>query len=171
MLSLRTASPTKVPGQTASNSFCLLTSCPGCSSNSFKTAKAFGRRGIERASCHRHSFARSSRNFPKAIPFAPWIVHHHYNNTFPFDWPGEFSCHHLQNVVMAPISKSRTSPRLLSRGDEGKRKIQPFIIPPQRYRTLAFWTGLPLHRWVRLRVAIRSNVVSMSRVRHSGPQT
>jgi hypothetical protein len=69
MLSLRTASPTNVPGQTASSTCCLLTSSPGCSSSTFKTPKAFGRKDIARVPCHKHSLAMSNRNCPKVMFF------------------------------------------------------------------------------------------------------
>src|SRR5262249_14065815 len=67
MLSFRTASVTNVPGHTASSTCCLLRSCPGYSSSNLRTANAFGRRVIARASSQRHSFLRSRRNRPKLI--------------------------------------------------------------------------------------------------------
>src|SRR5438105_782581 len=74
MLSLRTASPTNVPDQTASSTCCLVTSVPGCSINNLRTAKAFGRNDMARVPCQRHSFMRSSRNPPNAISFAACIA-------------------------------------------------------------------------------------------------
>src|SRR5438552_1569216 len=59
MLSFKTASPTNVFGQTVSSTFCLLTRCPGFSIRSLRTAKAFGRKEMESASCHKHSLVKS----------------------------------------------------------------------------------------------------------------
>ena len=64
MLALSTASLTNVAGQTLSSSCCLVTSWPGCSTRSLRTANAFGRSAIPCVPSHRHSFVRSRRNRP-----------------------------------------------------------------------------------------------------------
>src|SRR5262249_29301254 len=64
MLSLRTASPTNVPGHTASMTWRLVTSCPRCSSSNRRTANALGLREIARGPCHRHSLVVSRRKGP-----------------------------------------------------------------------------------------------------------
>src|SRR3954453_19794181 len=67
MLSLSTASPTKVPGHTVSSTCCLVTRTPEWSISNFRTANALGRSAMDRVPLHKHSLARSSRNGPNDI--------------------------------------------------------------------------------------------------------
>src|SRR5262245_17792724 len=70
MLSFKTASLTNVPGQTASSTCRLVTNCPAFSTSNFKTANGFGRSGIARVPCHKHSLVRSSQNGPNEM----WLL-------------------------------------------------------------------------------------------------
>src|SRR6476620_7631468 len=75
MVTLRTASPTKVSGQTTLRSSSLVTSWPGCPTRWLSTAKAFGLSLIACDPRHRHSFARSRQKGSKIICFSfPTVV-------------------------------------------------------------------------------------------------
>src|SRR5215472_15292368 len=97
MLSLSTASPTNVPGQTISSTCCLLTRYPAFSTRTFRTAKAFGRSDIERVPCHKHSLLRSSRNCPNAISFTIPRVKRWVDDCLCLDDPEE---RRSQNIVL-----------------------------------------------------------------------
>src|SRR5690349_9957421 len=76
MVTLRTASPTKVSGQTALRSSSLVTSWPGCLTRWVSTAKALGLSLIACDPRHRHSFARSRQKGSKVMNFSfPTLGH------------------------------------------------------------------------------------------------
>src|SRR5678815_5246156 len=72
---LRTASPIKVPGQTALRSSSFVTSWPGRPTRWSSTAKALGRSFISCEPFHRHSLAKSRQKGSKTIrfPFATLV--------------------------------------------------------------------------------------------------
>src|SRR5215510_6513874 len=48
----------------------LVTNCPAFSTSNFKTANGFGRSGIARVPCHKHSLVRSNQNGPNEM----WLL-------------------------------------------------------------------------------------------------
>lgn len=67
MATLRTASPTKVSGQTALRSSSFVTRSPGLQMRWLRTAKALGLSFIACEPLHRHSLSRSRQKGSKII--------------------------------------------------------------------------------------------------------